>query len=129
MEARCIADRSLLLTLWLQHPDWTNRTLAQATGRSRAWVKKWKARFRAASHPGPCAVLYYLPRTASGLLLGRMVYRRPLEDRHGPRRGFAHRDRDEVLVQLADQPVLPQQLDDVVGQLEPLAVQLELLAI
>ena len=51
MGARIIADRSLLLSLWLQHPDWSNPTLAQATGRSVAWVKKWKARFRAAPHP------------------------------------------------------------------------------
>jgi Integrase core domain len=51
MGARIIADRSLLLSLWLQHPDWTNPTLAQATGRSVAWVKKWKARFRTAADP------------------------------------------------------------------------------
>jgi hypothetical protein len=51
MGARIIADRSLLLSLWLQHPDWTNPTLAQATGRSVAWVKKWKARFRTSAHP------------------------------------------------------------------------------
>src|SRR5260221_13335100 len=51
MQARYVADRSLLLSLWLQHPDWTALTLAQATGRSVAWVKKWKARFRSASNP------------------------------------------------------------------------------
>jgi len=51
MGARIVADRSLLLSLWLQHPDWTSPTLAQATGRSVAWVKKWRARFRAAPHP------------------------------------------------------------------------------
>jgi hypothetical protein len=51
MQARYIADRSLLLSLWLQHPDWTALTLAQATGRSVAWVKKWKARFRSAANP------------------------------------------------------------------------------
>ena len=51
MGARIIADRSLLLSLWLQHPDWTTPTLAQATGRSVAWVKKCKARFRTAAHP------------------------------------------------------------------------------
>lgn len=49
MEAQYVADRSLLFSLWHQHPDWTNATLAQATGRSLAWVKKWKARFHA--HP------------------------------------------------------------------------------
>ena len=36
MQARYVADRSLLLSLWLQHPDWTALTLAQATGRSVA---------------------------------------------------------------------------------------------
>jgi hypothetical protein len=51
MEAHYIADRSLLLALVQQHPDWTNADLAQATGRSLGWVKKWKARFRAASNP------------------------------------------------------------------------------
>jgi hypothetical protein len=51
MQTRIIADRSLLLSLWLQHADWTNPTLAQATGRSVAWVKKWKARFRNTSNP------------------------------------------------------------------------------
>jgi hypothetical protein len=47
MEAHYIADRSLLLALWHQHPDWRNLDLAQATGRSVAWVKKWKSRFQA----------------------------------------------------------------------------------
>jgi hypothetical protein len=51
MGARIIADRSLLRSLWLQHPDWSNPTLAQATRRSVAWVKQWKARFRAVPHP------------------------------------------------------------------------------
>ncbi|HEY7094719.1 MAG TPA: integrase core domain-containing protein [Ktedonobacterales bacterium] len=51
MQARYIADRSLLLSLWLQHPDWTTPALAQATGRSVAWVKKWKARFGTSAHP------------------------------------------------------------------------------
>ncbi len=50
-EARYIADRSLLLALWLPHPDWTNPTLALATGRSLAWVKQWKARCGAEPHP------------------------------------------------------------------------------
>jgi hypothetical protein len=51
MQAQYVADRSLLLALWLQHPDWTTLTLAQATGRSVAWVKKWKARFRSVPNP------------------------------------------------------------------------------
>ncbi len=49
----------------------------------------------------------YHNEQTSGSLRGSMAYRRLLEDRHGPRRGFAHRDRDEVLVEFADQPVLP----------------------
>jgi hypothetical protein len=51
MDAHSIADRSLLLALWHQHPDWSNPTFAQATGRSLAGVKKWTARFRAAPNP------------------------------------------------------------------------------
>lgn len=51
MKAQYVADRSLLLALWHQHPDRTNPDLAQATGRSLAWVKKCKARFRAAPDP------------------------------------------------------------------------------
>jgi hypothetical protein len=46
MNAQLVADRSFLRALLAQHPDWTTPTLAQATGRSVAWVKKWKARFR-----------------------------------------------------------------------------------
>jgi Integrase core domain len=51
MEAQYVADRSLLLALWHQRPDWSTSDLAQATGRSVAWVKKWTARFRAAPNP------------------------------------------------------------------------------
>src|SRR5258708_16732241 len=47
MNAQYVADRSLLRALWHQHPEWTNPTLAQATGRPLAWVKQWKARLRA----------------------------------------------------------------------------------
>ena len=45
--AQYVADRSRLRALCQQHPELTNPTLAHATGRSLAWVKKWKARFRA----------------------------------------------------------------------------------
>jgi hypothetical protein len=47
MNAQLVADRSLLPALLAEHPEWTNSTLAQVTGRSLAWVKKWKRRFRA----------------------------------------------------------------------------------
>jgi len=38
------ADRINLLYLLQQHPDWTQPKLAQALGRSLAWVKKWRRR-------------------------------------------------------------------------------------
>jgi transposase InsO family protein len=60
MDARYVADRSLLLALCQQHPDWTHPTLAQATGRSLAWVKQWQARFRA--EPDNPAVIWGRPR-------------------------------------------------------------------
>lgn len=41
-----ITDRLTLLRLLQQHPTWSLRQLATATGRSVAWVKKWKARWR-----------------------------------------------------------------------------------
>ena len=56
MDAHYVADRSLLRALWHQHPEWTNPTLAQATGRSLAWVKNWKARCRA--HPDDPDVIW-----------------------------------------------------------------------
>jgi len=63
MDAHDVADRSLLLALWHQHPEWTHPTLAQATGRSLAWVKKWKARFRA--HPDDPDVIWGRTRASS----------------------------------------------------------------
>jgi len=63
MDARYVADRSLLLALCQQHPDWSNPTLAQATGRSLAWVKKWTARFRA--EPDHPAVIWGHSRTSA----------------------------------------------------------------
>ncbi len=63
MNAHYVADRSLLLARWHQHPEWTNPTLAQATGRSLAWVKKWKARCRA--HPDDPDVIWGRTRASS----------------------------------------------------------------
>jgi hypothetical protein len=40
------ADRINLLYVLQQHPDWTQPKLAQALGRSLAWVKKWLRRIR-----------------------------------------------------------------------------------
>ena len=49
MEEQWIVDRSTLREVWLEHPDWSKRTLAEAVGRSKPWVKKWLKRIR--DHP------------------------------------------------------------------------------
>lgn len=43
-ELKWQADRSLLRRLHYEHPEWNNQQLAQATGRSAAWVRKWLGR-------------------------------------------------------------------------------------
>ena len=48
MEAQWLADRTTLRTLLRTHPQWTVRDFAEAIGRSRGWVKKWRKRLRAA---------------------------------------------------------------------------------
>ncbi|HLZ57335.1 MAG TPA: hypothetical protein VKR06_10340 [Ktedonosporobacter sp.] len=48
MEAQWICDRAALHTLLHQHPEWGTAELAQATGRSKSWVKKWRCRLRQA---------------------------------------------------------------------------------
>jgi hypothetical protein len=48
MEAQWLADRTTLRTLLRTHPQWTVRDLAEAIGRSRGWVKKWRRRLRGA---------------------------------------------------------------------------------
>src|SRR6266511_431767 len=49
MEEQWIVDRSRLREVWLEHPDWSKRTLAEAVGRSKPWMKKWLKRIR--DHP------------------------------------------------------------------------------
>lgn len=41
MEEQWVADRQHLRRLLVMRPDWTRQDLADATGRSLAWVKKW----------------------------------------------------------------------------------------
>ncbi len=48
MEAQWLADRTTLRTLLRTHPDWSVRDFAEAIGRSRGWVKKWRKRLHAA---------------------------------------------------------------------------------
>jgi hypothetical protein len=46
MEEQWVVDRCKLREVWLEHPEWGKRDLAQAVGRSKAWVKKWLKRIR-----------------------------------------------------------------------------------
>ena len=46
MEEQWIVDRSRLREAWLEHPEWSQRDLAQAVGHSKSWVKKWLKRIR-----------------------------------------------------------------------------------
>jgi len=46
MEEEWIVDRSKLREVWLEHPEWSRQKLAEAVGRSKAWVKKWLRRLR-----------------------------------------------------------------------------------
>src|SRR5438477_13219030 len=48
MEEHYYADRARLRALLRAHPDWSTATLARQLGRSETWVKKWRARLRAA---------------------------------------------------------------------------------
>jgi transposase InsO family protein len=48
MEDQWLADRQHLRQLLTTRPDWTRQDLADATGRSLGWVKKWAKRFAAA---------------------------------------------------------------------------------
>jgi transposase len=46
MEEQWVVDRCTLRAVWLEHPEWSKRELAQAVGRSKSWVKKWLKRIR-----------------------------------------------------------------------------------
>jgi hypothetical protein len=47
MEAEWFAQRAALRCLVSQHPEWTQAEFAACLGRSRSWVKKWRARLKA----------------------------------------------------------------------------------
>ena len=46
MEEQWLANRQRLQQLLQTRPDWTRQDLADATGRSVGWVKKWSKRLR-----------------------------------------------------------------------------------
>src|SRR5579864_1944287 len=48
MEAVYYAARANLRRLMQTHPTWTQAQLAQATGMSESWVRKWKKRLASA---------------------------------------------------------------------------------
>lgn len=49
MEEEWVVDRCQLREVWLEHPEWSKRDLAQAVGRSKSWVKKWLKRIRSST--------------------------------------------------------------------------------
>jgi hypothetical protein len=46
MEEQWIVDRCKLRVVWLEHPEWSKRQLAETAGHSKFWVKKWLRRIR-----------------------------------------------------------------------------------
>ena len=46
MEEQWIVDRAKLRQLLHEQPDWSNRQYAEAVGRCRKWVQKWKKRLQ-----------------------------------------------------------------------------------
>src|SRR5579871_348633 len=57
MEAEWVSQRATLRCLRQEHPEWTQRQLAQNVGRSLSWVKKWLARL-AQAPPDDLTVLF-----------------------------------------------------------------------
>ena len=56
MEEQWIIDRGHLRDLLIKHPQWTIRQYAEAVGRSRKWVQKWRKRLRG-TDPADLSVL------------------------------------------------------------------------
>jgi transposase InsO family protein len=88
MEDQWLADRQHLRQLLTTRPDWIHQDLADATGRSLGWVKKWAKRFGAAPVDDQ-AVLLSQSRTRKTPppRLSQIVVERILEIRdHPPQR-------------------------------------------
>ena len=49
MQEQLVADRAKLRHLLQLHPDWSNCQLAEATQRSKSWVKDWRKRLKEAN--------------------------------------------------------------------------------
>src|SRR5262245_37082336 len=53
MEEQWIIDRAKLRQLLHEQPEWSNNQYAQAVGRCRKWVQKWKKRLKATDQNDP----------------------------------------------------------------------------
>ena len=49
MNAQWLVDRTRLRSLLTLRPNWSIQDFADALGRSRAWVKKWRKRLQQAA--------------------------------------------------------------------------------
>ncbi len=76
MEAQWLADRTTLRTLLRTHPQWTVRDLAEAIGRSRGWVKKWRRRLCGAPPEDDCGGYQRHPLSAQPLRVCTQAARR-----------------------------------------------------
>lgn len=85
MEEEWLTDRQHLQQLLTTRPDWTRQDLADATGRSLGWVKKWTKRFRD-TDPADLTVLHSRSRArkAPPPPLSEVVVARILEIRDHP---------------------------------------------
>jgi hypothetical protein len=107
MEEQHYAARVKRLALQRQHPEKTHQQMAEATGYSVAWVRKWRRRFRAVANPEP--ILKGWPRTPhrraeplSATVIERILAIRdePPENLHrvpGPKTILYYLQRDEAL--------------------------------
>jgi len=89
MNAQWVVDRRRLRDLLNLRPDWTLQDFADALGRSRAWVKKWRKRLRQAP-PDDDAVLAGQPcaRRTPPPRLAQVVIDRILAIRDTPPQGL-----------------------------------------
>ena len=85
MEEQWQVDRARLRRLQREHPQWSISQLAEETGRSTTWVKKWRKRFRRAD-PGDQSILKSHSRrpTQAGSPIQPAVIERILAIRDNP---------------------------------------------
>ncbi len=91
MEDQWLADRQHLRRLLTTRPDWTRQDLADATGCSLGWVKKWAKRFGTAPVDDQ-SVLHSQSRARKSPppRLSQVVVERVLEIRDQPPQGLGH---------------------------------------